>query len=244
MEAVKFWSEIIHEHMLFLTYLLDLPGNEQYRLKAVELGQEWSSLSRYQSEIPVQEFLNLSEQTLLLKEDVLSASNQFELSSKLPQEQLNELLRHMIEELLYFEAIFTGTITPQQELSFLARESAEHDKLALETLQNPPAHVRRQMELGIHQLIQQAESPDCNLPKVLDNSNRTGKLVEFEVQRGELSSIVPMVMLNHEIREGEWARRRIGQIQQQCPSSYLQSNSNGNLTQNWDSIIRGISGRY
>ncbi|AHH01832.1 hypothetical protein pv_265 [Pithovirus sibericum] len=225
METVRFWSEIIREHMLFLAYLLDLPGNEQRRFGAVELEQEWANLLKFQSEIPVQQFLNLSRRTLILKEDVLAASNQFELSSKLPQQQLSELLRHMIEELLYFEAIFTGTITPQQELSFLARESAEHDKLALETLLNPPVHIQRQIELGVHRLFQQSESPNCDLLKTLDDSNQTGREIKLQIQHGELTSIVPLVMLNHELREGEWARERIHQIQQQCPSPYSQSNS-------------------
>lgn len=191
----------MYEHLLFLNFLVvpKLQPEIQSLMKAWMLEIETKS----------ENIFVLLHKTRELK---LYLLRNVELASYvLPPAKIEPLLTHMLEELDYYEGLLKRTLTEQEELKFLAKESAEHDEYILGSLKEKREEVTFVFTRLVEKLSEEAKSeygPDGQLKFWLKSSNKAINNVLVEC----IESILPQAMMEHELSEGRWAVLRYNQL--------------------------------
>lgn len=211
---MDFWSEKILEHMLFLGYLIGEP--QKLKDKAKDLLVDWQdmvlSLENPNTRINgISGLVPLLLRTKRFQSDVLVSIDRVS-PVGISREELYGLDEHMIMELDYFLGSVRGDVSLEDELSFLALESAQHDKFVLETLVSPPESLASEMGIasGNLSVVSMLHPPKVSrLEEWLKISNDTLEETEGRIESGYLSSIVPVALLEHELTEGRWAIQRV-----------------------------------
>lgn len=210
MDYLSFWSEMMLQHMIFLEYLLE---DREYKTKANNLSKKWGNIvlnSKNPNLAGTPKLLDQTEkvlqETLRFKHEILRDKNKKTFLTS--PDKLDALLKHMIMEANYFGSLIRGTISPLEELSFLSKESYQHEDMILGTLKNPTDSLTFQMKEISKHLKSESKEPNMDFLSWLKLSNSTLEEAQEFMQSGLLNSILPEAMLQHELDEGQWETKR------------------------------------
>lgn len=190
---IKFWSEQMSEHALFLHLGL---SDEKLKKQGMKLNAKWEKFRKTDHDI--KKIIPLLDELRKYKVSVLDRLNKGEwIGYNFPL-----LVDHMIRELDYLREKIDGKIhTSEEELSFWIEINADHSDFT--------AHLLDPTE---EDLINTALSTAKNMREVktlkigLTQSKALDKFVETGVdgvKNNKIKSIIPIELIEHVEREGK-----------------------------------------
>lgn len=210
MDFPLFWSEMMMQHQLFLRLLL---ADYSQKVRARNLERGWKEVLLHLSahHVPVRETVApLLERTISFQSSLLNSPLK---SLYLSPQELKKFLHHITMESDYFLRLLEGTITPEEEINFLAKENSQHDHFISSLLSGPNFPLKEELE-ELSQEIKKEEIP--YLDSWINLSNQALQEVELDVEEGRSqvkspskNRSLPLAMVEHEKTEGKWEKERL-----------------------------------
>ncbi|AHH01823.1 hypothetical protein pv_256 [Pithovirus sibericum] len=223
--SVVFWSRQTQQNHLFLLYFLDLPVITALRREVTYLSQYWSAIShgldssdfsRNKGDYD-EEFVGLFTASRQVYNQIAAAAATEQVSSFF-QQYLAEYIQLILSQLNYFEALYLGTMTQENELRMMALITAEIEQLALDIyLSSLSYQFRTQISENISQLYSQSENPTCELDNLIGEASQNLITIASGVERGEGIQTLPASFFYIQIDTLYNFQRRARTLQRQCP---------------------------
>nr|WIL05400.1 hypothetical protein pmam_361 [Pithovirus mammoth] len=262
--SVIFWSRQTQQNHLFLLYFLDLPVITGLRKEVTYLSQYWSAIShgldssdfsRNKGDYD-EEFVSLFAASRQIYNQIAAAATTEQVSSFF-QQYLASYIQLILSQLNYFEALYLGTMTQENDLRMIALITAEIEQLILDVYVSDLSYsFRTQISENISQLYSQSENPTCELDRLIGEASQNLITIASGVERGEGTQILPVSFFYYQIDTLYNFQRRARYLQRQCPviprdgfvPPLEETNEiiNGGLIRNGDGIGRingGTNGR-
>lgn len=197
LESRIFWSSIFKEHAQFLYILLDPLKVQTLKEQALTFYSEWPTALTN-----IEDFI---EQLMSLKYEILAASRGQAVNLYLPPKDFKMLVRHMISEAQFALLQLTNRLTAEDILLFWRQEVSEHTELAGKAILNDERSK-------IENLMLADELKDAPADYILDlimEANLGAQDLANKMLSGKIISLLNIVMVNHEIREGKYGEMMI-----------------------------------
>ena len=217
-DDVTFWSERFRDHAALLYILIDPARANDLKTRSHQELQNWTLLlQNINFEILQQLITTLS----VLKHQVLERSRQGQINLMLTHQDFMTLVEHMIKELNFFITSRNGQLSPQKELDFWIRESAEHTELSAHLL--PAGQLQSQTLYLAQQLQMLLNMANANhIISVYEDANQAAIRLDQMIQQANpdaRNNLIHM-MLEHEIKEALRGDMKIRQILGLDPSDF------------------------
>lgn len=216
-DDVTFWSERFRDHAMLLFILLDPQQANDLKMRAKQELQNWN---QYLEAPNLEKLRQLIPVIAALKNEVLNRSQTGQINLVISHNDFIKLLKHMLQELIYFVQSMDQKITPEEEIAFWIRENAEHTELAghlipLSQLSQQNPKLAQQLQSQNIQLVQSLyQALPAQLLPIYQVSNEMAMKLDQLVQQGSQDAVQSLlhIMLEHEIKEGLRGEKRIRQL--------------------------------
>lgn len=203
----SFWNDILKDHALFIYLLLDERKVPQLKADVGNLYDEWNTNTLQSRE----QFANYLNRLATAKQQLITLLNQGAvINSILPPHDFKALVLHMIKEFNFALRDLDNQVNPQEEVGFWKEESAEHDELASHSIINNPQIQTQVMMLA--QALKTAPNQTQKVLSLIKESNQGAMMLDQMIRNGQVQSIMNLAMLEHEMKEGQEAERRLQQL--------------------------------